>query len=49
MAIRSSADGTGLIAADIDGKERLTVTLEPDQITLRSHSGSPKSAPVPAV
>jgi GH43 family beta-xylosidase len=47
--LNTEGDGSaGVIAADIDGRERLTIALGPDQITLQSRSGSPRSAPVPA-
>src|SRR5438034_2963569 len=40
----TSSSGAGLIAAEIDEKERLVAVIEPDQIALRSRAGSPKAA-----
>jgi GH43 family beta-xylosidase len=41
------SSSAGVIAAEIDGKERITVAIESDQITLSSRAGSVRSSPLP--
>src|SRR5207244_743468 len=43
-----SSSGGGVIAAEMEGKERVTLAIEADQITLRSRSGGSKSTALPA-